>query len=46
MIRSYDAAKKLAEVEVKNRFDLHDLVKVITPDREFSFTIDTILDPK
>ena len=46
IIRSYDAEKKLAEVEVKNRFDLHDLVKAITPDAQFTFNIETILDPK
>jgi len=46
IVREYDATRKMARLEVKNRFDLHNPVKIITPNKAFEFTIDSILDPK
>lgn len=46
IVREYNAEKKLARIEVKNRFDLKERVKIIAPDRTFEYNIETILDPK
>lgn len=46
IVREYNVEKKLAHIEVKNRFDLKERVKIIAPDRTFEYSIETILDPK
>ena len=46
IIREYDAERQMCRVEVKNRYDLHDLVKIIGPDRTFEFHVEKIIDLK
>ncbi|EKE28603.1 MAG: hypothetical protein ACD_3C00040G0004 [uncultured bacterium (gcode 4)] len=46
IVRWYDEESKMAEIEVKNRFDLGDQLRVISPDSQFNMTVDTIVDPK
>ncbi|OIP52826.1 hypothetical protein AUK10_03270 [Candidatus Gracilibacteria bacterium CG2_30_37_12] len=46
IIREYDADRQMCRVEVKNRYNLGDLVKIIGPDRTFEFNVEKILDPK
>ncbi|MFZ4461941.1 MAG: U32 family peptidase C-terminal domain-containing protein [Patescibacteria group bacterium] len=45
MIREYDSERKLARLEVKNRFDLNDEVIVVSPEARRTQIITTILDP-
>jgi putative protease len=45
IVRWYDNDKKLALVEVKNRFDLWDTLKLINPTTQFEFKIEKIIAP-
>lgn len=44
MVREYDATTKKARIEVKNRFDLGDTLRVISPTESFEIRIDSIID--
>ena len=46
MVRGYDDKTKMATIEVKNRFDLGDTLRVISPKISFEITVAKILDPK
>lgn len=46
IVREYDADKKMARIEVKNRYDRGDLVKFISPTHSFECRVEIILDPK
>jgi len=46
IIREYDADRAMCRVEVKNQFQLWNLIKIIGPDRAFEFIVEKILDPK
>jgi U32 family peptidase len=43
IVRAYDAERGLARLEVKNRFDLGEIVKIVMPDSVHEYAIDTIL---
>lgn len=46
IVRWYDEKTKIAEIEVKNRFDLGDKLRLITPEFDYEFIVDSIKDPK
>lgn len=46
IIRNYDEETKMAEIEVKNRFDLWDILRVITPDETWEIKVEKIVDPR
>ncbi|EKE29767.1 MAG: Protease [uncultured bacterium (gcode 4)] len=46
IVRWYDNNDKLAEIEVKNRFDIWDSLRVISPDSQFEMIVKSIKDPK
>jgi putative protease len=46
IVREYDEEKKMARIEVKGRIDTGTEFRVINPDDEFFYTVDTIEHPK
>ncbi len=46
IVRSYDNVLKVAEIEVKNRFDLGDILRVINPLDSFELKVESIVDPR
>lgn len=42
IIRNFDAWNKLARIEVKNRFDLGDMIEIVTPEGTFKSKVETI----
>jgi len=45
IIRAYDETTNMAEVEVKNRFDIGETLRCISPTAAFEFEVTKILDP-
>ncbi|MDD2487188.1 MAG: U32 family peptidase C-terminal domain-containing protein [Candidatus Gracilibacteria bacterium] len=44
IVRGYDELTKMAEIEVKNRFDIGQTLRLITPESQFEFVLDKITD--
>lgn len=44
IVRDYDEAKQMALVEVKNRFELWQTIKLILPTKSLEFKIESIID--
>lgn len=45
IVRGYDETTKLATLEVKNRFDLGDMIRIISPNGSFEFELTSIIGP-
>jgi len=44
IVREYDETKKMALVEVKNRFELWQIIRLISPTKSLEFKIESIID--